>query len=138
MDVVVVAVVAMALAHDPVDHALHIPELVNVARDVDGSLLVEPILVLRLSQQVHEQRVVHVGHRDHEPLLLLSLPCGYGQAPPRHVLQAVFLRPLIVVVVVVEVNVGQVEMKARMVAAIPVDAHHHLKKTTRETQLEAA
>ncbi|KAI3410534.1 uncharacterized protein J3R85_018733 [Psidium guajava] len=131
----------MALARVPADRLLHVPELVDVARDVDGPLLVEPVLVLRLSQQVHEPRVVHVGHRDHEPPLLLALPHGYGHAPSRHVLQVVSLLPLVVVVVAVEVEVevGQVEMKAWMVATILVDAPHHLKKnTTRKTQFATA
>ncbi|KAK3404078.1 hypothetical protein EUGRSUZ_K00420 [Eucalyptus grandis] len=127
----------MALAHVPVDRVLHVPELIDVARDVDGALLVEPVLVLRLPQQLHEQRVVHVSHRDHEPPLLLALPDRYGQAPPRHVLQAALLLPHLVVAVV-EVEEGQVEVNARMVVAMPVDAPHHLKETTRETQFESA
>lgn len=54
-----------------VDHPPDLAEVLNVAGDGDGPLLVEAVLLLRLLEQPREQRVVQVLYRHHEPLLLL-------------------------------------------------------------------
>ncbi|KAF7844838.1 hypothetical protein G2W53_001743 [Senna tora] len=56
------------------------------ARNRDPSGVVEPVLLLRLSQQLSEQRMVEVYHRHQHPLELplLLLPHIHRQFPLRH------------------------------------------------------
>lgn len=86
-----------------VDQAGHLAELLHMARDVDRALLTEPVFLLRLLQKLHEPRVVHILHRNNEPLLLSPLPHHDCQTPlrnpaPHH------LPPPAAVVVVEEVH----------------------------------
>ncbi|KAK8530701.1 hypothetical protein V6N13_030648 [Hibiscus sabdariffa] len=67
--VVVVVVVAVVL----VDQALNMAELVDMARDGERAVMVETVLFLGSLQELLEEWVGHVHHRDHKPLLLLSL-----------------------------------------------------------------
>nr|ACU16104.1 unknown [Glycine max] len=69
--VVVVVVVMKGLV--PINQATNVSEFLNMARDGDGALLVKAILFLCLFQKLHEERVVDVNHRHHEPLLLFPL-----------------------------------------------------------------
>jgi len=93
--VVVVAVMLVVVVMEglfPINHALDVPKLLHVARDGDGTFLIETVLLLRLLQQLHEQRVLKVHHRHHKSLLLLSVrPHLYRQTPLRHVSNQVHL-----------------------------------------------
>ncbi|TKY64128.1 hypothetical protein E2542_SST14018 [Spatholobus suberectus] len=57
----------------PINQATNVSEFLNMARDGYGSLLVETVLFLCLLEKLHEERVVDVHDRHHEPLLLLPL-----------------------------------------------------------------
>jgi hypothetical protein len=87
VQVVVVVVVAMVPAAGDVvvllvvDDALDAAEVVDAAGDGDGALLLEAVLLLRRLEQRHEQRVLEVPHRHHEPLLLQLPAAGPG---PHH------------------------------------------------------
>ncbi|KAK8516103.1 hypothetical protein V6N12_013512 [Hibiscus sabdariffa] len=73
--VVVVMVVAVVL----VDQALNMAKLVHMARDGEGAVMVEAVLFLGLLQELLEEWVGHVHHRDHKPLLFFSLTNHDGQ-----------------------------------------------------------
>ena len=66
-------VVMMMKGLVPINQATNVSEFLNMARDGDGALLVKAILFLCLFQKLHEERVVDVNHRHHEPLLLFPL-----------------------------------------------------------------
>lgn len=70
-----------------VDEVLDAPELIHVAWDADGALLVEAELILRLLEEAPKQRVVHMHHRDHKSLPLLSLPHDNPQETLRNIPQ---------------------------------------------------
>ncbi|CAH9140843.1 unnamed protein product [Cuscuta epithymum] len=72
-----------------IDQSLDLAKLLHVAGDVDRAVVVEPVLLLRLLQQLPEQRVVEVVDGDDEALLLLRLPHHDRQTPPRYILQIV-------------------------------------------------
>lgn len=63
-------VAALLLIHD----ALYAPELCHVAWDGNQTLLLETVLLLGFFEQLHEQRMIEINQRHHEPLLLLALP----------------------------------------------------------------
>lgn len=52
--------------------ALDGPKLLHVARKSDGAGVIEPVLLLGFLQQLHEEWMVDVNHRNHEFLLLLT------------------------------------------------------------------
>lgn len=109
--VVVVVVVEGAL---PVDGLLDRAELLDLAGDGDGPLLLEPELLLGLLEELHEPRVVHVHHGYHEPPpLLLALPHHHRQAPLRHVM-LVLPRLLVLLLLLV---VRQVQVEEQLVPA---------------------
>lgn len=88
-----------------VNHALDMAELLEVARNVNGSLVIEPILFLGFLQQLHKERVVDVYDRDYNPLLLLlPLPHHNSQTALRNVLHHHLL-------LVVEMKVGEVQVE---------------------------
>ncbi|CAL9077561.1 unnamed protein product [Musa acuminata var. zebrina] len=65
-----------------VDDVVHVAEVINVAGDGDGPWLAEPILRLRLLQELREEGVAEVRHRHHDPPLLLPfLPHPDRHAP---------------------------------------------------------
>jgi len=78
----VVVVVVKGLV--PINQASNVSEFLNMARDGYGSLLVETVFFLCLLQKLHEERVVDVHHRNHEPLLLFSLTNFDRHAPFWH------------------------------------------------------
>ncbi|CAL9105358.1 unnamed protein product [Musa acuminata var. zebrina] len=65
-----------------VDDVLDAAEVLDVAGDGDGALVVEAVLLLRLLEQPHEEGVAQVVHRHHEPLPLLPLPAHPYSHPP--------------------------------------------------------
>jgi len=77
-----------------VDDASNVPELLHVTRDGYGSFLIEAVLFLCFLEKLHEERVVEVHHRHHEPLLVVSLTHLYGQTPFRHSSPEPFFLPL--------------------------------------------
>lgn len=95
------------------DHALNIAKLLDMTRNGDRSLLVKSILFLSFFQQVHEEWMIYINHRNHKPLLLLALPYHDGKTPFRDIFH---LSPpiMVVVVVVEEVEVWQVNMEIQM------------------------
>lgn len=103
----VVVLVLVLLDAVAVDEVLDAPELLHVAGDADGALLVEAELLLRLLEEALEQRVVDVHHWDHEPLPLLSLPHHNPHAPLGHIPQ--FLPQTLVAVAVAVVEEVEVE-----------------------------
>ncbi|KAG9452584.1 hypothetical protein H6P81_005488 [Aristolochia fimbriata] len=83
---VVVVVVVVVEGPFPVDDALDVSELGDVAGDVDGSLLVEAVLLLGLVEELHEEGMVEVDDGHHEPLRLLPFLTHHDrQTPLRHV-----------------------------------------------------
>ena len=74
MVVMVVVVMVMVMLFF-VDHASNIAKVLDVARDGDGSLLIESVLFLSFFQELHEERVIDIDHWDHK--LLLFLPLTY-------------------------------------------------------------
>lgn len=108
----------------PVDRVLDAPENLDMARDRDGSLVIEPELFLGLFEQLPEERVIDVGDGDHKPLMLLSSSDHDCHAPSGDVLQ------LLLVVVVVVVKVQQVEEVEVRVA--PVGSHRFTAKAEAE------
>ncbi|KAB8103865.1 hypothetical protein EE612_036461 [Oryza sativa] len=67
-----------------VDDALDAAEVVDAAGDGDGALLLEPELLLGLLEEPHEQRVLQITHRHHEPLPLRSSSAAAHAAGPHH------------------------------------------------------
>ncbi|KAF7146875.1 hypothetical protein RHSIM_Rhsim03G0213600 [Rhododendron simsii] len=98
--VVVVVVVGVLLIS--VNHALDMAELLDVARNVNGTLVIKPILFLGFLQQLNKEWVVDVYDRDYNPLLLLPLPHHNSQTALRNVLHHHLL-------LVVEMKVGEVQ-----------------------------
>lgn len=92
-----------------VNNALDGAKLLDVARYGDGSLLVKAKLFLSFLQQLHEERVVDVNHRDHKPLLLFTLTHHDCQTPLWDVFQ-LFLVVMVVVVVVMDLVVVKVKV----------------------------
>ena len=105
-------VVMMVLRFFPVNHALDGAELFHVAGNGDRAFLIEPVFLFSFFEQLHEQWVVEVYHRDHKPLLLLSLANQDGQAPFWDVLQILLL------MLVMKMEVRDVKMKAHVVLLI--------------------
>jgi len=68
----------------PINQAPNVSEFLNMARDGYGSLLVETVLFLCLLEKLHEERVVDVDDRHHEPLLLFPLTNFDRHAPFWH------------------------------------------------------
>lgn len=97
----------------PVNHALNVPELLHMARDGDGALLIEPVLLLGFLQELNEERVVEVKHRHHEPLLLFSHAHLDGQTPLRNV-SAIHLLVLVVAVMMMKVREVQMEIRTHI------------------------
>ncbi|KAG0491960.1 hypothetical protein HPP92_005019 [Vanilla planifolia] len=56
-----------------VDDALNAAELLDVARDGDGTVVVEAVHLLGLLEEPHEERVCEVTQGNHKALLLLFL-----------------------------------------------------------------
>lgn len=94
----------------PINHALNVPELLHMARDGDGPLLIKPILFLGFLQQLHEQRVVEVYHRHHKSLLFLTLPDVNCQTPFWHVSDYLLLPSMMVVVMVMVMVMMEMQM----------------------------
>lgn len=89
-----------------VNHALNMAELLDLARNVNGSLVIEPILFLGFLQQLHKERVVDVYDRDYNPLLLLPLPHHNSQTALRNDLHHHLL-----LVVEMKMKVGEVQVE---------------------------
>lgn len=101
---VVVMVMMMVVGVFLVDDALDGAELLHVAGDGDGAFLIKAILVFSLLEKLHEERVVDVYHRDHKPLLLLSLTHQYCKTAFWDVLQILLLLKMDVRKMNVEIN----------------------------------
>lgn len=96
--VVMVVVVMVVEGLLLINHALNGTELLNLTRNGDGSFLVESIFFLGFLQQVHEEWVVDVDHRDHKPLLLFSLSHHDCQTPLWNVFQFLILLVMMMMV----------------------------------------
>lgn len=86
----------------PINQTSNIPEFLDMTRDGDCSLLIKPVFFLRLLQQLHEQRVIEVHHRHHEPLFLFSLTHLHCHTPFWHA--GLLLLPLAMVVVAMQIE----------------------------------
>ncbi|KAK4777323.1 hypothetical protein SAY87_017510 [Trapa incisa] len=109
----VVMVMVVMMMEDVVfaaDKVMDAPELLNVAGDADGALLVEAELLLRLLEEAAEQRVVDVHHRYHEPLTLLPLTHQNPYAALWHVPQLSLALVAVAVAVEEEVEIETQEM----------------------------
>lgn len=129
-----VVVLTMVERFVPINQALDGAKVLHVARNGYGAFLIEAILLFSFFEQLHEQWVVHVHHRDHKPLLLLSLPYQDRQTPFWNVLQILLL---LMLVVVVKVKVRNVQMKTHemmvvvvmlLIMMIAKDPHNVAKK----------
>lgn len=65
----------------PINQALNVPKFLHVARNCDGTLLIESIFLFRFLQKLDEQRVIKVYHRHYKSLLFFPLPNSYCQTP---------------------------------------------------------
>ncbi|XP_054798492.1 uncharacterized protein LOC129303297 [Prosopis cineraria] len=116
MVVVVVVVVRVVVSVFLVDDALDGAELLHVAGNSDRTFLIEAIFFFGLLQELQEERVVDVDHRNHEPLLLLSLTHQYRETTFRNILQITIL----LLLVVQKVDVRKMEMKINHVVVAMV------------------
>ena len=116
------------------DHAPNTAKLLNMTRNSDGALLMKPKLFLSFFQQVHEEWMIYINHRNHKPLLLLALTYHDSKTPFRDIFQ-LFLS-MVVVMVVVVVVVWQVNMEIQM-EFIPTP-HFSTTQKTREKIKETA
>lgn len=115
MMVVVVEMWWILLINDALDGA----ELLHVARDCDGALVIKSVLFLRLLQELHEERMVDVDDRDDKPLtLLLPLTDQDRQTPLGDVFQ--LLLRLLLMVVKMKVRDMDVEIQ---VVPFPCNPH---------------
>lgn len=119
----------------PINQALDGAKVLHVARNGYGAFLIEAILLFSFFEQLHEQWVVHVHHRDHKPLLLLSLPYQDRQTPFWNVLQILLLLLLLVMVKVLKVRNVQMKTHEMMVVVVMLlimmiakDPHNVAKK----------
>lgn len=103
MMVVVVLVVDRRLLL--INQTLNGAELLDLAGNDDRTVVIETVLLLGFLQQLQEERVVDVNHRNHKPLLLLALAHHHRHTPFWDVhcflLQKVKTQVVVVVVVVV-------------------------------------
>lgn len=81
-----------------------------MARDGYRPLLIKSVLFLGFLQQLHEEWMVDVDHRDNEPLLLLPLPHQDRQTPLGDVFQF-----LLLVLVVVKMKMRNMDVEVQMV-----------------------
>lgn len=75
----------------PINHALNVPKLLNMARNCDCALLIKSILLFGLLQQLHEQWMIEIYHWHHNSLLLLSLAHLNRQTPLWNISYHLFL-----------------------------------------------
>lgn len=106
----------------PVNHALDVPKLLHVARDGDSPLLIKPVLLLSLLEELHEQWVVEVNHRHHKSLLLLTLPHLDCQTPFWHVSDLLLLPVLLLLMKMRQV---QVEVQQTFLATAHICKSEH-------------
>lgn len=121
---VMVVVVMMAMAMVGVmmwifliDDALNVAKLLHVAGNSDRTFLIKAIFILSLLKKLHEERMVDVNHRNHKPLLLLSLTNHNSQTPFWNILQ-IFL--FLMVVMMKKVNMREMNMKINKMVVIVV------------------
>lgn len=85
-----------------INQTLNGAELLDLAGNDDRTVVIETVLLLGFLQQLHEERVVDVNHRNHEPLLLLALAHHHRHTPfwdvHRFLLQKVKTQVVVVVV----------------------------------------
>lgn len=109
-----------------INHALNGAELLHLARDGDGAVVIESVLLLRFLQEVHEERVVDVDDRDHKPLtLLLTLTDQDRQTTLGDVFQLLRIRLLVVAVVMMK-QVRNMDVEIQVVS---FSNNPHLPKT---------
>lgn len=118
---VVVVVVMMVVVEDCwllfINNALDGAKLLHLARDGDGALVIESVLLLRFLQEVHEERVVDVDDRDHKPLtLLLTLTDQDRQTTLGDVFQLLGIRLLVVAVVMMMKQVRNMDVEIQVVS----------------------
>lgn len=110
-----------------INHALNGAELLHLARDGDGAVVIESVLLLRFLQEVHEERVVDVDDRDHKPLtLLLTLTDQDRQTTLGDVFQLLRIRLILVVAVVMMKQVRNMDVEIQVVS---FSNNPHLPKT---------
>lgn len=95
----------------PVNHALDVPKLLHVARDGDSPLLIKPVLLLRLLEELHEQWVIEVYDRHHKSLLLLTLAHLDCQTPFWHISDLLLLSLAVMMMMMMMMKVRQVKVK---------------------------
>ena len=118
MMIMIMMVMLMGRVALLINDALNGAKLIHVAGNGDGTLLIEAVLFLGLFEELHEERVIDVDHRYHEPLLLLSLrPHHNCQAPLWDTLQflmmiMIFLLMMIMMMMMKKVvNVRDLQVK---------------------------
>jgi hypothetical protein len=116
------------------DHALNnIAKLLNMTRNSDGALLIKSKLFLSFFQQVHEEWMIYINHRNHKPLLLLTLTYHDSKTPFWDIFQ-LFL-PVVVVVVVVFWQVNM-EIQMEFIPTPHFSTTQKIKEKTEETAKE--
>ena len=114
------------------DHALNnIAKLLNMTRNGDGALLIKSKLFLSFFQQVHEEWMIYINHRNHKPLLLLTLTYHDSKTPFWDIFQ-LFL-PMVLVVVVWQVNM---EIQMEFIPTPHFSTTQKIKEKTEETAKE--
>lgn len=124
-------VVVVVLRFVPVDHALNGSEFFHMAGYSDRSFLIKPKFFFSLFQQLHEEWMVDVDHRDHKPLLLLPLTHHDCQTTFWDVVLLILILLMVVVVVMkVKVEVRYVQMKTHQM--ITAAKSHIVEKKTKK------
>jgi hypothetical protein len=114
------------------DHALNnIAKLLNMTRNSDGALLIKSKLFLSFFQQVLEEWMIYINHRNHKPLLLLTLTYHDSKTPFWDIFQ-LFL-PMVLVVVVWQVNM---EIQMEFIPTPHFSTTQKIKEKTEETAKE--
>ena len=94
------------------NHSLNIPKFLNMARNCYGSFLIKPIFFFSFFQQLHEQRMIEVNHRNHKSLLFLALAHFDCQTALWHIFELLILLALssmaapMVMVEIVSIRMG--------------------------------
>ncbi|KAK2448750.1 SAUR auxin-responsive protein family [Trifolium repens] len=101
-------VMVMRFLH--LNRLLNVAKLFDVARNGDGSFMLESIFFFSFFPQLHEQWMIDVKKWDHKPLLHFFLTNHHSQIP--------FWNILILFMVVMKIEAWNVQMKTQAVVVM--------------------
>lgn len=88
----------------PINHALYVPKVLHMTRDGYSAFLIEPVFFFSFLQQLHEQRVVEVHHRNYKSLLLLSLAHLDRQTPFGYISGLLLVVPMVLIMMMMHMR----------------------------------